>query len=83
MLISDSVDGSPISYTVGFFDAAGLRCSRSSTLNASLCGGGNICSQYFSIANSLCTTTEITVFATNVLGDGLNYTKDIGSWCTK
>ena len=76
--LSDSVDGSPFSFTITYTDTTGRRCGLPTTIltNSTSCVG-ELCSYYYS---DICTSTQInvTAFGSNVLGDGIGSTKMIG-----
>ena len=71
-IISDTIDGSATSYTITYADSlSGSTCS-SSTISASLCESGT-CRHLYQVSNSSCppcVDINITVFASNILGNG-------------
>ena len=76
LAISDNIDGSPISYTITYTDFTSGRTCNSFTVPASticqLQNGLYACHHMFTISPpcSPSNTTSISIFATNVLGDG-------------
>ena len=72
--ISDGIDGSATSYTVQYSDSVyGYKCG-SATIPASGCQG-SICTHVFDVSSSSCPSSadvNITVSATNILGEGLS-----------
>ena len=70
--ITDSIDGSATTYTINYRDIVTDKICCSAVIPASLCEE-TICSHMFEISTSLCppfTVISVTVFATNVLGNG-------------
>ena len=69
---SDGIDGSTTSYTITYSDSTSGRICGSATIPASSCDGG-ICSCRFDISSSSCLPSadvSVTVFASNILGNG-------------
>ena len=71
-MISDGIDGSAISYTITYMDSiTGDPCSLA-TITASSCVEG-ICKHTFEVSLSSCppcVDINVTVYATNILGNG-------------
>ena len=71
--ISDGIDGSATSYTIMYTDPTSRRTCGSITISASECTSGQ-CDHMFNIpSDSVCSNATgivISVFATNILGDG-------------
>lgn len=71
-MISDGIDGSATSYTINYLDSiSGDFCS-SATIPASSCVDGT-CNHTFEVSTSSCppcVDINITVYSTNILGNG-------------
>ena len=77
--IMDSINGAAMMYTINYRDIVTDRICSSAVIPAFLCNEGS-CSHTFEISTSLCppfTVINVTVFATNVLGNGPSSTPRI------
>ena len=80
ILLPGSIDLSPTSYTIRLHDPSGVLCSELSVKSSSQSCSERICS-YDSSDVCPFRRTNITVFATNILGNGMASAKPIGmSW---
>ena len=73
-MITDNIDGSATTYTVNHRDIVTNKICSSVTIPTSLCEETTkSCSHMFELSTSSCppfTVINVTVFATNVLGNG-------------
>ena len=70
--ISDGIDGSATSYTISYTDALSNEMCSAVTISASFCVN-RMCSHLFEVSSSNCrpfADINVTVFGTNVLGNG-------------
>ena len=71
-MFSNGIDGSATSYTINYADTASGTSCESATIPASSCSGG-VCQSVFELSSSHCPLSDsitVTVFGTNVLGNG-------------
>ena len=72
--ISDDIDGSPIRYTIIYSDSSNKKlCSMDIIEASSDSCEEDVCTHMFDVSSSSCspsTDISVSVFATNILGDG-------------
>lgn len=71
-MISDGINGSTLSYTVVYSDLITNRICDRAVLNPTMCKD-RLCTHLFNTITSECSTTAdlaISIFATNILGEG-------------
>ena len=70
--LTNGVDGSAISYTITYTDTKSELICKSTTIPTSSCQE-ETCTHYFDVTSSNCQSSSnitLTVFATNILGNG-------------